>query len=312
MMTIGNYGTMEIKDNNTLTSFVSLYFPLWYYQFNYENYTSNIYPKLLNSTYDSSNNEETHKLNIEYVISQKKTLNDLIIWELKTIESQLISINKYLQELNIFDIHLNFNSKRHERTYKEILIRLENYESRTQGEIHLIEIIRNADENWLLYFLGILLKDYNRIKEFLIKNVDTEIQTSEPQQSEKGKDKKPKYIWKSKHALSGFYKKVNDNFFEDLSLDDFLDVFTESNKMRLNAINYNQTDIGYLFDNVKPYFIDKVQANYLDWISTKVLFNGKEKKPKAISEILNFHKSKKVEYKESIDEILKSLTPFIK
>lgn len=139
-----------------------------------------------------------------------------------------------------------------------------------------------------------------------------ELKTSEPQQPEKGKDKKPKYIWRSKHALSEFYEKVNDNFFEDLSLDDFLDVFTESNKMRLNAINYNQTDIGYLFDNVKPYFIDKVQAKYLDWISTKVLFNGKEKKAKAISEILNFHKSKKVEYKESIDEILKSLTPFIK
>lgn len=134
---------------------------------------------------------------------------------------------------------------------------------------------------------------------------------NQTQQPEKGKDKNTKYIWKSTHALSEFYKKVNDNFFEDLSLDDFLDVFTESNKMRLNAINFNQTDIGYLFDNVKPYFIDKIQANYLDWISTKVLFNGKEKKPKAISEILNFHKSKKVEYKESIDEILKSLKPFI-
>src|SRR5690606_31755879 len=139
-----------------------------------------------------------------------------------------------------------------------------------------------------------------------------ELKTPVPQQSEKGKDKKPKYIWKSKHALSEFYEKVNDNFFEDLSLDDFLDVFTESNKMRLNAINYNQTDIGYLLDNVKPYFIDKVQANYLNCISTKVLFNGKEKNEKAISEILNFHKIKKVEYKESIDEILKSLTPFIK
>src|SRR5690606_1146056 len=157
-----------------------------------------------------------------------------------------------------------------------------------------------------------LENDKKDLVRFYKRYLEAKQQASEPKQPEKGKDKKPKYIWKSKHALSEFYEKVNDNFFEDLSLDDFLDVFTESNKMRLNAINYNQTDIGYLLDNVKPYFIDKVQANYLNCISTKVLFNGKEKNAKAISEILNFHKIKKVEYKESIDEILKSLTPFIK
>ncbi len=95
-------------------------------------------------------------------------------------------------------------------------------------------------------------------------------------------------------------------------VDKKLKIYTENSNKKLNAINYKQQDTGYLFDNVKPYFIDKVQANYRDWISTKVLFNGKEKEAKAISEILNFHKRKKVEYKESIDEILKSLTAFIK
>ncbi len=282
-MTIGNYGTMEIKDNNTLTSFVSLYFPLWYYQFNYENYTSNIYPKLLNSTYDSSNNEEIHKLNIEYVISQKKTLNDLIIWELKTIESQLISINKYLQELNIFDIHLNFNSKRHERTYKEILIRLENYESRTQGEIHLIEIIRNAEENWLLYFLGILLKDYNRIKEFLIKNVDTEIQTSEPQQAE------------TKQKQS---RKMTETTFEQLFKDP-QNANISLNKLREVFPNLLSDDYSYIkgIKGIFPMFIECLnQLNYINYhpdIIYKNALNSKIKNLNLSKDASEFRKNYK-------------------
>jgi|SRR5690554_4531674 len=119
-----------------------------------------------------------------------------------------------------------------------------------------------------------------------------------------------KYTWKSTHALNEFYKSVNNNFFEELDKDIFFNVFTQNNKLKLNAINYNQTDIGYLLDMIKPYFIEKIQAKYLDYISEKISFNGIVKNKKAVSEILLFHKSKDVHYKEAIDKILTSLKPF--
>lgn len=121
---------------------------------------------------------------------------------------------------------------------------------------------------------------------------------------------KIKYVWKSTHALNKFYKSVNNNFFEELDIDTFFDVFTENSKLKLKTINYNQTDIGYLLDMIKPYFIEKVQANYLDYISEKILFNETEKNKKAVSEILNFHKTKKVNFKESITTIVNELKSF--
>jgi hypothetical protein len=180
-MTIGNYGSMEISNKESLKLFLKIYFGLWHYRFNYNNYKKNVYPLLLNNKYsDNDTKAETDidNLNIDSIILETKVDNNLILWELKTVKSQIKNINAYLKQGG-YRGNFNLENKTHKDAFNKFLKTLKEFDTKTKGEVYLQEIISNSDENWQVFFLNVLLKDYLKIESFLIKKIRLDNQQNE-------------------------------------------------------------------------------------------------------------------------------------